>query len=116
MDNTNLQLRNINQKDSGIYTCVAQNKHGRVAKNFTVRINEPILVKNIESPTPDLIIPNNPENTTVEKDGRAMLDSLMLDYFNGHKISYAKNLVFDPTALNLSEHFHIIGFGEAVKK
>ena len=40
----------------------------------------------------------------------------MLDYVNGHKISYAKNLVFDPTALNLSEHFHIIEFGEAVKK
>jgi len=74
MDNGNLHLRNINQKDSAIYTCVAQNKHGHVAKNFTVHINEPIIVKNIESPTPDLIIPNDPENTTVEKDGRATLE------------------------------------------
>ena len=44
-----------------------------------------------------------------------MLDSLRKDYVIGHKISYAKNLVFDPTALKLSEHFHIIGFGKAVK-
>ena len=73
-NNGNLNLRNLNQKDSGIYTCVAQNKHGHIAKNFSVHINEPIIVKNIESPTPDLIIPNDPENTTVEKDGKATLE------------------------------------------
>ena len=39
-----------------------------------MHINEPIIVKNIESPTPDLIIPNDPENTTVEKDGKATLE------------------------------------------
>ena len=70
----NLQVKNVKQKDAGIYTCVAQNKHGHVAKNFSVHMNEPIIVKNIESPTPDLIIPNDPENTTVEKDGKATLE------------------------------------------
>ena len=35
-----------------------------------------------------------------------MLTSLMIDYIIGYKKSYAKNLVFGPTALNLSEHFH----------
>jgi len=73
-NNGDLNLRNLNQKDSGSYTCVAQNKHGHIAKNFSVHINEPIIVKNIESPTPDLIIPNDPENTTVEKDGKATLE------------------------------------------
>ena len=100
IDNGNLYLRNINQKDSGIYTCVAQNKHGHVAKNFTVHINEPIIVKNIESPTPDLIIPNDPENTTVEKNGRATLEckakvrpqQLKWVYRVNHKFSYTLDM------------------------
>ena len=57
-----------------------------------------------------------PHLSSLPEEGRAMLVSLMTDYLIGHKISFAKNLVFDPTSSNLSEHFHIIGFGEAVKK
>ena len=43
--------------------------------------------------------------SSLPNEGRAMLASLMEDYTMGHKNTYAKNLVFDPTASNLSDFF-----------
>ena len=47
----------------------------------------------------------DPFLSSLPKEGRAMLTSLMEDYTMGHKNTYAKNLVFDPTASNLSDLF-----------
>ena len=47
----------------------------------------------------------DPFLSSLPKEGRAMLTSLMEDYTMGHKNTYAKNLVFDPTASNLSDFF-----------
>ena len=47
-----------------------------------------------------------PYLSSLPVEGRAMLTSLMRDYVEGHKSNYAKNLVFDPTALNLSNFFY----------
>ena len=45
-----------------------------------------------------------PYLSSLPEEGRAMLMSLTKDYVIGHKISYAKNLVFDPASSNLSEY------------
>ena len=48
-----------------------------------------------------------PHLSSLPEEGRVMLESLMVDYVIGHKISYAKNLVFDPASSDLSGHFQI---------
>ena len=75
-----LVLRKISRQDSAVYTCLAQNRQGHVAKNFTVIVNEPIVINENHEPTmPEMpaqnfLIPNDPENTTVEENGIATLD------------------------------------------
>ena len=85
MDSEKISLTQMTRKDSGVYTCVAQNKHGYAAKNFSIHINQQSSVlANTEVQKPDLmpayssiehlIIPNDPSNTTVEEDGKATLE------------------------------------------
>ncbi len=83
-DEDSLKLRNVKQKDSGHYTCLARNKHGYVSKNFTVQVNEPILhvteyeTNNVQNSPQfsqsDSAVPDVPENTTVEVEGKATLE------------------------------------------
>ena len=86
-DDHELRLKNVDHGDSAIYTCVAQNKFGIVAKNFSVQVvsndmpsNDKFRDQPKQNMMPDysaiqhLILPNDPENTTVEENGKAILE------------------------------------------
>ena len=60
-----LAIENLILEDSGVYTCVAENKLGRAERNFTLKVEE--------SPQhPHL--PRGPNNTTVEEGMSAVLE------------------------------------------
>ena len=73
----------LTKADSGLYTCMARNSLGAMARNFTLDVvgeetsNE---VSNAEMPIdfsghPDhLVMPNGPQNTTVEQGDKAVLE------------------------------------------
>lgn len=79
-----LVLTSVGPYDAGFYTCVAQSKLGTVTKNFTVNIM--VKNQNVEEPTQGQglyglpaytslqHLTNEPENTTVENGGRAVLE------------------------------------------
>lgn len=88
-----LTLRKVSKKDEGVYTCRASNEHGDVTKSFVIHVNEPLVQVNqpktginqepaskSSSDLPSyssiqhLIVPNDPANTTVEENGKAILE------------------------------------------
>ena len=79
-----LELTNIDTNDNAMYTCLAQNIRGEVSKNFSVSVvSDHVYIdesSNQGSYLPDyntithLVVPNNPQNTTVEQKGRAVLE------------------------------------------
>ena len=80
---SSLRLTKLSRTESGIYSCIAQNKHGQISKNFSIHVNDPVIINEIEPPRPEmpsyssiqhLLIPNDPENTTVAENGKAILD------------------------------------------
>ena len=75
LDENALNIAKLSPNDAGIYTCVARNELAKVAKNVTVKVLESNNNKPInQEPKPvvpimpdnNLIMPNDPENTTVE--------------------------------------------------
>lgn len=75
-----LSIKRVSPSDSGLYTCEARNLVGVATKNFTLDVTPPEretmtsgdigIVDNQHFP----ILPNGPENTTVEQGGRAVLE------------------------------------------
>ena len=74
-----LELTDVKNEDTAVYTCYAQNTIGHASKNFTVQVVSDANDLD-QSYTPDfsaishLTVPNNPENTTVEQGGSAILE------------------------------------------
>ena len=81
-----LQLTYLQPQDAGLYTCVAGNALGFITKNFSVSVNTAFNDNLVDNPDnagavlPDistiqhLVMPNDPENTTVEEGGQARLE------------------------------------------